>query len=609
MTSELASVLGLLLVALLLFAWGRPRMDVVALLLIVTLPFTGAISVSETLQGFADPSVVLIAALFVVGEALVRTGVAQWIGDQLSRRSGGREGPLIVMLMLSAAGLSAFMSSTGVVAIFVPIVLRIARTAHLSPGRLMMPLSMAALISGMLTLVATPPNMVLNAELIRQGHDGFGFFAFSVFGLPVLALAILYMLAMRRRLAPAAGPAEARAHRPHIADLLETYALTERVARLAIPAASDFVGQRLDTLGLHARLGITLFAIERRGRLGTELLLPEGDREFAAGDCLILLVPEEDFDLDAFATRHRLIRRSAAEVAARMPSREIGLVEAMVPPGSAHADLSPVEAQFRSTIGLSVLGLRRAQNAATSSVAETRLKPGDTLLLSGPWRTIRRLQGQRRDLVFLDLPEEAEDFVPERRRAPVAIAVLGAIVLAMTFGLLPNAQIALIGCLALGAFGCIDLRSAYRAVNWQMLVLIAGMIPFALALERTGGVDLAAQAVVSLFGDGPPRLLLAALFAATTLLSLFISNTATAVLMGPVALAIADSLGASPYPFVMCVALAASTAFMTPVSSPVNLLVLTPGGYRFGDFVRIGTPFTLVTLAFCVTLLPVVLPL
>lgn len=606
MTFELASVLVLLIASLVLFVLGKPRMDVVAVMLVIAMPFTGLISVSEALKGFSDPSVILIAALFVVGEALVRTGVTQWIGDQLSLRSGGSEAKMLVLLMLFAAGLSAFMSSTGVVAIFIPIVLSAARKMHIRPNRLMMPLSIAALISGMLTLVATPPNMVLNAELIRQGYDGFGFFEFSLFGVPVLIFAILYMLFMRRFLGPGEQAATADSLRPRFPNLLERYGLTDRIARIAVPAGSNVTGQRLDELGLFARDGVAIFAIERRTRHGSEFLLPQAHEPIVANDRLIVILSSPSFDIDGYMAAHDLQRCAPIKTSTPLPNRDVGLVEAMVPPNSPLVGKSPVEAQLRTISELSVLGICRSQQPLTGDVADTQMKAGDTLLLSGPWTTIQRLQGHRRDLVLLELPEEAEDYVPERKRAKTAIAILAAMVLAMTFGVLPNAQIALITCVALGVFGCIDLQSAYRAINWQTLVLIAGMIPFALALERAGGVDLAATTVLDTFGESAPRVVLGTLFLVTMTLSLFMSNTATAVLMGPIALAIAKGMGASPEPFMMCVALAASTAFMTPVASPVNLLVLNPGGYRFVDFLKIGAPLALFTMIVAVGLLPIV---
>ncbi|MBP7337133.1 MAG: SLC13 family permease [Niveispirillum sp.] len=605
MTIELLSVLGLLALAVLLFARGRPGMDAVALIVIAALPLTGVVSVPEVLRGFADPNVILIAALFVIGDALVRTGVAQALGDGMARGAGASEGRLIVLLMLAAASLGSFMSSTGVVAIFIPIVLRIARSMALPPGRLMMPLSMAALISGMMTLVATAPNMVVSAELETRGQDGFGFFAFTPFGIPILVLAILYMLVMRRHLS---GAAELPPPRPGMRDWVRTYGLSGREIRLLLSQGSDLCGCRLEMLDLRASAGVNIVAIERGAGLRREFVRPEAQTELRGGDVLLLDIIGADFDADTFQARHGLAELPLDQAHFADRNQHFGMAEVIIPSGSGLAGRSPMEARFRTQHDVAVIGIRRANAPLEGVPARQRLAVGDTVLLAGPWRSIRRLSEQRRDMVLLDLPAEAAEYAPKRDRAPHALAVLLAVVLAMATGVLPNVQAALLGCLALGALGVVDMNSAYRSIHWSTLVLIAGMLPFALALERTGGVALAADALVAVVGQAEPRLILAALFAATAVLGLFISNTATAVLMAPVAITIAGSLGLSPLPFAMTVALAASTAFMTPVSSPVNTLVVGPGGYRFMDFVRIGVPFSLVTMAVCVLLVPVFMP-
>jgi len=265
-------------------------------------------------------------------------------------------------------------------------------------------------------------------------------------------------------------------------------------------------------------------------------------------------------------------------------------------------------ARFRTSHDLSVIGLEHGTKAVPGGVVDEPLRAGDTLLTVGPWRAIRKLAEERRDLVLLDLPAESDEAVPARHRAPLAVAVLALVIVLMVWGVVPNVQAALFGCLLLGLFRCIDMAGAYRSIHWQSLILIVGMMPFSLALQRTGGVEIAAQALLTALDGAAPRMVLAVIFAVTAALSLFISNTATAVLMAPVALAVAAALGASPYPFAMTVALAASAAFMTPVSSPVNTLVVGPGNYRFSDFLRIGGPFTLIALLACVGLVPLVLP-
>ena len=270
------------------------------------------------------------------------------------------------------------------------------------------------------------------------------------------------------------------------------------------------------------------------------------------------------------------------------------MVEVILPAESQLIGQTVQEARLRSEYGLTVIGLRHGGKVVTEDLQTERLKLGDTLLLVGFWSDIRNLQDDSADLVVLNMPAELEEVLPAASRAPYALAVLGLVVVLMVSGVVPNVQAALIGCLLMGLLGCVDFKSAYGSISWKTLILIVGMLPFSLALQRTGGVDLAADAVVHLVGEASPRLVLATLFVITALLGLFISNTATAVLMAPVALAIAKDLGASPYPFAMIIALAASTAFMTPISSPVNTLVVGPGQYSFGDFVKVGVPFSIV---------------
>ncbi len=285
------------------------------------------------------------------------------------------------------------------------------------------------------------------------------------------------------------------------------------------------------------------------------------------------------------------------------------MAEVIVPANSELVGETVVGAGFRTRHGLTVIGLRRGVVAHERGLLNEVLKVGDTLLLIGPWKNIENLQSDGRDLVIINLPAEIDEVLPVPGKAPHALACLLLVVGLMVSGLIPNVQAALIGCLLMGVLGCVDLTSAYRSIDWKTIVLIVGMLPFSIALQRTGGVDLAAHALRALTSDAGTYVVLATLFALTALLGMFISNTATAVLMAPVALAVSKEMGCSPYPFAMIVALAASTAFMTPVSSPVNTLVVTPGNYTFGDFVRVGVPFSVIVLVVCVVLVPLLLPL
>jgi len=609
MNTDLLIVLALLGAAIAMFIANKPRMDAVGLLMIVLLPFTGVLTVNEALAGFADPSIILIAALFVIGEALVRTGTAQQIGDFLNAKSGGNETRLLVLLMVAGAGLGAFMSSTAVVAIFIPIVLRICQNTGASPSQLMMPLSVAALISGMMTLVATAPNLVVSAELVRQGHAGFSFFAFAPFGVPILVLGIGYMLVARRLLPDRRPPGTDRRRAPSLRDWVTTYGLAGRAFRVRIAGGSPLVGRRLEQLSLRKE-GVNILAIERKRSFATEVIRPNGSTELAVGDIVLLDIRASAERMAAWKEEYRVEALSLEGGDYFLDrSQDIGMIEAIIPPDSALIGSTVLEARVRAEYRLTVIGLRHRQDVVGPELLETKLSAGDTLLLTGFWSDISHLQADGHDLLVLNLPAEHAELLPAAGRAPQAVAILALTVGLMVSGLVPNVHAALIGCLLMGLFRCIDLNSAYRSISWKSLVLIVGMLPFSIALQRTGGVDLAADAVVALAGEAAPRVLLGVIFIITAMLGLFISNTATAVLMAPVSLAVAAEIGASPYPFAMIVALAASTAFMTPVSSPVNTLVVGPGNYTFGDFLKVGVPLSIVVMLVCVLLVPIVLPL
>jgi di/tricarboxylate transporter len=602
-------VLVLLAAAILMFAINKPRLDVVALIMLTALPFTGVLTMGEALAGFSDSNIVLITALFVIGEGLVRTGVAQRLGDWLIAKARRSEIRLMVLLMVVVCGLGATMSSTAVTAIFIPVALRIAQSTGIGPSRLMMPLSVAALISGMTTLVATAPNLVVNGELERHGAESFRFFSFTPFGLPILVLGIVYMSFARRWLAATHEAKGKTSGRPTLADWIEEYKLADREYRLRITDYSPLAGKTPEELNLRDVSGANIVAIERNRNFSREILRPTAKTELKTGDVLLIDLYAPDRNIEALRQQLGLEEMPLSGTYFTDRSQEIGMAEVILPPNSELIGKTVVEARFRTRYGLTVIGLRRGVIAHERRLLNEALELGDTLLLIGPWRDIERLRSDGKDLVIIRLPAELDEVLPAPGKAPHALVCLALVVGLMVSGLIPNVQAALIGCLLMGLFGCIDLASAYRAVDWKTIVLIVGMLPFSTALQRTGGVDLAADVLTALTSGAGNYVVLATLFSITALLGMFMSNTATAVLMAPIALALAKELHASPYPLAMIVALAASTAFMTPVSSPVNTLVVGPGNYTFWDFVRVGVPFSVVVLIVCVILVPWLLPL
>ncbi|ENO6831013.1 SLC13 family permease [Klebsiella pneumoniae] len=609
MNGELIWVLSLLAIAVVLFATGKMRMDAIALMVIVAFVLSGTLTLNEAFSGFSDPNVILIAALFIIGDGLVRTGVATKMGAWLVSVAGNSETKMLIYLMLTVAGLGAFMSSTGVVAIFIPVVLSVSARMNTSPSRLMMPLSFAGLISGMMTLVATPPNLVVNSELLREGLHGFSFFSVTPIGLVVLILGIVYMLAVRFMLKTDNGDsARDGRKRSTFRDLIREYHLTGRARRLAIRPGSPMIGQRLDDLKLRERYCANVIGVERWRRFRRVIVNVNGVSEFRARDVLLIDMSASDVDLRQFCGEQMLEPMVLRGEYFADQALDVGMAEVALIPDSEMIGKTVREIAFRTRFGLNIVGMKRDGKAMDGSVVDEPLQLGDILLVVGNWRQIALLAKRGRDFVVLNMPVEVDDASPAHSQAPHAIFCLVLMVALMLTDEIPNPIAAIIACLLMGKFRCINAESAYKAIHWPSIILIVGMMPFALALQKTGGVDLVVKGLMDVAGGEGPYLMLGCLFVMCAAIGLFISNTATAVLMAPIALAAAKSMGVSPYPFAMVVAMAASAAFMTPVSSPVNTLVLGPGKYSFSDFVKIGVPFTILVMVVCVLLIPVLFP-
>jgi di/tricarboxylate transporter len=415
------------------------------------------------------------------------------------------------------------------------------------------------------------------------------------------------MLLARRWLARAVPDAGAESRRPDLRNLVELYALGDREYLVRVLPGSPLLGQRLSALGLTEKIGARIIAIERGSGRARRLLPRTDDSMLEVGDTLLIDMDDDNVDVEGLCARFgtTLLPRTGSYYTDR--PQDVGLVEVMLPYQSTFVGKTVAEALSQSE--LTLVGMRRRRGALEPHhLREKRLKAGDTLLLAGPWRAIRRLQKGGKDLVLLNLPMEFDEYLPAAKRAPYAVLTLLLVVVLMATGVVPNVQAALIGCLMMGLFRCIDLDGAYRSVQMKSLIMIVGMMPFALALDRTGGVDMAADFLVGILGNSNEHLILGVLFAIAVLLGMFIVNTANAVLLIPLALAIAEELVASPYPFAMITALGASSAFMAPVS-PVNTLVTTAGHYRLMDFIRIGLPLTLIVGAISVVMVPWLLPL
>ncbi|GAA0796314.1 SLC13 family permease [Marinobacterium sediminicola] len=603
MTADMLIVFTLLGGAIALFLSDRIRMDLVALMLVVSLALSGIITPAEAVSGFGEPVVVMIAALFVVGEGLLRTGIASATGSWLLRVGGDSETRLLLFLLPVVALLSAFMSSTGAVALLLPVVMSLSRRSGFAPSRLLMPLAFAALIGGMLTLIGTPPNIIVSGQMRSSGLEPFSFFDFTPIGLAVLVAGMLYLILIARRLLPDHSP-EAD-EREGIRALYERYDLSRQLHKLEVLPGSPLAQKTPAEAALRTEYEVTLIAISRSGGWLSSLIPVLANTRMQYGDQLLVYAD------------HACLERICEEQALRVldcPSGDVsrleqsaGLAEVLLPPDSRLCGQTVKQARLRESLGLSVIGLRRNRELSDLHFASTELAAGDTLLLAGSWERIRNL-GQGRELVVLNLPPELEEIPTHGSRAPLALGILLAMLVTMTTGWLDNLSAILLAALGMILSGCVNLKEAYRSLNATSLILIAGMLPMALAMERSGALDFMVQHLISLIGNSSPLVLCASMFLITSLLSQFISNTATTVLVAPVALSTAQLLGINPEPVMISVAIAASTAFATPIASPVNTLVLAPGNYRFADFARVGIPLQLLALVLTLTLTPLLFP-
>lgn len=612
MNIDMLIVFGILALTIGLFVSDRLRLDLVALLALLGLTLTGILTPGEALAGFADPLVITIAGLFIVGAGLFQTGVADALGRQLARLAGESETRLISAIMLIVAFLSAFLSSTGTVAVFLPVVTSMARRARISATKLLLPLAYASLIGGMLTLIGTPPNIVVSNQLQASGLSPFSFFAFTPIGAVMLALGIAYMLLIGRRLLPdrthLGGASDNHKSGPERRELLALYGLPGKLSRVRVETSSPLIGQTLAQANLRARYRINVVDIEPRAQAtARRVRATRPETAIAAADVLIVKGLTED--VAQLVGEQHLTLLPAQNTADDILAPDINIVEVVLTPHSQLIGQSLRAARFRDAYQVTVLAILRLGEPLEAPTSQVELRFGDTLLVQGARRQIAWLLEERNDFVVIGQPPETAAPRLSARRAPIALAIMLGMLLLITFEWTPMVIAVLLAATAMVLTRCVSMEEGYRAINWESVVLIAGMLPMATALDKTGGMQAIANGLTATLGGFGPVALIAGLFVLTAIFSQFISNTATTVLMAPIALQAATTIGASPYALLMAVAIAASTAFATPIASPVNTLVLGPGDYRFSDYVRVGTPLLLLMMIASLIVLPLVFPL
>lgn len=595
-------------VAVVLFVWGRPPPDVVALLVVAALMVTGILSPGEALAGFGSPVVILIAAIFIVSTGLVNTGVTQQLGHFIVKLGAGNETRLITLIMLIAGGIGSVLNSSAIVAMLIPVVLSVAARTGLNRKRLLMPLCVAVMISGMMTLIASSPNVIIESTLRERGVDPLlGFFSFTPFGVVVLALGIGFMLLVGRNLLGRKHADDDKTGTPGTADLIARYGLTDRWHRIEVRDDSPLIGQVAATVRetLRRDHDAELLGIERKEHQRSTFLHADPETVIEPEDVLFTLI-----DDDRLPT---VTAELACSVGGPLPEGErqkmlqdIGIAEVMPASESKSIGVSVADLDLPSAYQVTALAIRHRGHPISRDLAERKLDFGDTVLVGGGWHDIKRLSDDRRNFFLLNLPAEYEGRLQAPGRARIAVVVLLLMVTGMALQLLPNVAVALIAALAMIGTGCVPVDTIYRVISWRTLVVIAGMLPLATALTKTGATTMMAHALVRALGSLGPILMLATVFAVTALVSMFISNVATAVLIAPVAIEAAQTLNVSPQAFGMTVAIACSAAFVTPVSSPTNMLVMEPGGYGFSDYAKVGIPMLILALIATVTLAKVI---
>jgi di/tricarboxylate transporter len=586
-------------VTIVLFVWGRWPPDLVALLSLLALALSGVIGTSDALSGFGNPTVVMIAALFVVGEGLSRTGVTGWGGKRLLELARGSQKRLLVVVMAGTALLSAFISNTGTVATLLPAVVAAAWAVGSVPSKYLVPLAFAANTGGLLTLTGTPPNIVVAQTLEQSGLRPFSFFEYALIGGPLLIAAVVYMRFVGQKILPSRSadqrPVDVGAD---LADLATAYSLGENQFRLRVRSNSSLIGKTMMEAALGPTYGAPVLRIEGRE------IAPDVD--LREDDILVVRAPSET--IDRLMQELGLGLQPPADSADEFVSKEIGLAEVILTPRSEHLGRKVAVGQVFERFTVQLLGVRRRGKPVVDR--ESKLEFGDSLLVRGTWESIGELQSERRNFVVVGTPEAmATELAGLRPRAPVAVAALVGMVVLMVSGVVPTVIAALIAAVAMILGGCLSTRDAYRSISWSSVVLIAAMIPMGRALETTGGASVVAEGLVNTLGNLSPVALMAGVFLLTTGFSQVINNTATAVLVAPIVIQAAVGLGVSPHPLLMIVAVAASTAFLTPIGTTTNILVYSPGGYSFTDYVKVGLPLMLLFLAVSLVLVPMIWPL
>ena len=622
----------ILIITVAMFIWGRVRADIVALSALAALLVLGILTPAEALAGFSSPIVIMMIGLFVVGGAIMQTGLAKLTGNKLMALSRGNETVTFLLVMLVTSFIGAFVSNTGTVALMMPIIMSLAAGSGMQSSRFLMPLAFAGSLGGMLTLIGTPPNLVIDEVLTEAGFKPLAFFSFFPVGIIVIAIGIIVLMPLSKIFLSKKQNGKKKNNRKSLDDLVDEYQLLDNLHRYIVPSKRtaaaidengqmmDIVGKTLKDLSIQKKYGVSIIEIrnEKKSRLGlvkdVNQNMAKSSSTIAVHDTLYIMGDEEK--IERFAQDYDL--RKMKDV--KIDFYDLGLTEIVVMPTSNFAGLRIGDANLRKRFGINVLGVKRGGSSSdgkvgkeyiTDNLIATKLHVGDMLLVQGEWTNLAHLATDTSNWVVIDQPEKTADKVLLDYKAPVAAAIMLLMIVMMVFDFIPVAPVTAViiaGLLTVFA-GCFrNVEAAYKTINWESIVLIAAMMPMSTALEKTGASALVSQGLVDSLGSMGPTALLAGIYFTTSLMTMFISNTATAVLMAPIALVAAQQVGVSPYSFLFAVTLGASMCFASPFSTPPNALVMKAGGYTFMDYVKVGLPLQIIIGVVMTFVLPLLFP-
>ncbi len=594
-----------------MFIWGRVRSDIVALTALALLLIFGILTPKEALAGFSSSIVIMMIGLFVVGGAIMQTGLAKMVGNRLMALAKGSESYTFILVMLVTSGIGAFVSNTGTVALMMPIVMSIAAQSGFSASRLLMPLAFAGSLGGMLTLIGTPPNLIIDEALQGAGEEPLSFFSFFPIGVVCIAVGMAVLFPLSRIFLSKAQTKKKSGNGKSLGDLVHEYNLTKNLCSYLVPAGSKMIGESLSSLGLQNTYGISV--VEIRNRTPHRLAMMREVTQNMAWSDTVIQEGDQLYLIGSPDNRNRLIQDYGLvqQKETKLSFYDLGLAEIVTMPSSKYVGLSIQETRLRKRYWVNVLAIKRGGEYITDDLKSQVLHIGDVLLVQGEWKNLQQLNSESEDWVVISHTDQEQSRVLLDYKAPTAAAILVLMVCMMVFDFIPVDPVTavIIAGLLTVFCGCFrNVEAAYKTINWESIVLIAAMMPMSTALEKTGVSAALSQALVSSLGSMGPTVLLAGVYFTTSLLTMFISNTATAVLMAPVALGAALAAGVHPQAFLFAVAVGASMCFASPFSTPPNALVMKAGGYTFMDYVKVGLPLQLIMGIVMTFFLPLLFP-